>query len=151
MIHLQTTGSIFDFTSPSVPTAIVNTVNCVGVMGKGLALEFKQRYPAMFKVYAAECKAGRICVGQVSIWSEGNNLFIVNFPTKDDWRNPSQLKWIADGLDDLRERAIMMNMQSLILPALGCNLGGLNFDDVRLLIEQKLGDLEANVILFGPK
>ena len=132
--------------------AIVNTVNCVGVMGKGIALEFKQRYPAMFLPYVGACRQG-LKPGQIFAWDTGSTAFprvIFNFATKDHWRNPSKLEWIAKGLDDLKDRVIM-GVESLALPALGCTNGGLRFEDVRALIQEKLNDLEIPVILYEPQ
>ena len=135
--------------------AIVNTVNCVGVMGKGIALEFKNRYPTMFGEYVDMCRRGWIKPGKVWAWATttGPNTYpqvIYNFPTKDHWRNPSKLEWIASGLDDLKSY-VTMDVESLALPALGCTNGGLRFEDVRALIEEKLNDLEIPVILYEPQ
>ena len=141
--------------------ALCCTINCRGVMGRGIALEFKERYPEMFKAYQAACKTGKVRTGKIWIWETQSLLypnkgwsvprFIFNFPTKDDWRNPSKLEWIAAGLDDLKERVIMMEVESIALPALGCANGGLRFEDVRALIEEKLNDLEIPVILYEPQ
>jgi O-acetyl-ADP-ribose deacetylase (regulator of RNase III) len=150
MIEIRSTGSLFD----AGTHAIVNTVNCVGVMGKGIALEFKRRYPEMFKRYAELCKHDMIYVGRTWTWENVGCLtpqYIVNFPTKEHWRNPSKLEWIATGLDDLKYRATMIEINSLALPALGCTNGGLRFEDVRALIEEKLNDWEIPVILYEPQ
>ena len=145
-----TKGNMFDLNCD----ALVNPINCKGVMGAGLALEFKKRYPAMFTEYVKLCKASQIQIGKVWIWETGlliPPLYLINFPTKDDWRNPSKLKWIESGLDDLRSHVILNEMASIALPALGCGKGNLSFDNVRPLIELKLGDLKTNVFLFEPQ
>jgi O-acetyl-ADP-ribose deacetylase (regulator of RNase III) len=91
-------GDIFD-----APADIrVNTVNCVGVMGAGVALAFKQRYPDMFKDYQRDCKAGRVVPGTMHVWKSLTGDWIINFPTKRDWREPSRYEDIDNGLDDLR-------------------------------------------------
>ena len=77
--------------------------------------------------------------------------YIVNFPTKDHWKNPSQLQWIADGLDDLKNHATIKDVVSIAMPALGCGFGGLHFEDVLALVEHKFGDLSMKVMLFGPR
>jgi O-acetyl-ADP-ribose deacetylase (regulator of RNase III) len=150
MIEIRSTGSLFD----AETHAIVNTVNCVGKMGRGIALEFKRRYPEMFKEYTRLCKKGFIQVGFMWFWRNpepGNPRYVINFPTKEHWRNPSKLEWISAGLADLKNRVMMMGIESLALPALGCANGGLNFEDVRPLIEEKLNDLEIPVILYEPQ
>lgn len=148
MITLLSNGDLFTCGTD----AIVNTINCVGVMGKGLALSFKQRYPAMFRAYADACSSGEVEIGKMWIWyNQEPPRYIFNFPTKLHWRNPSQLSWIEKGLDDLRLHVIMKSIESLALPALGCTNGGLSFADVRPLVEQKLGDLDCRILLFEPQ
>lgn len=148
MVELRR-GDLFE----SGAEAIVNTINCVGVMGKGIALLFKQRYPDMFRTYVKYCNKKLIRVGKMWVWHTGepDYRYIFNFPTKDDWRNPSKLEWISSGLDDLKNCVIMMGVESIAMPALGCTNGGLNFGDVRALVEEKLNDLEIPVILFEPQ
>ena len=133
--------------------AITNTVNCVGVMGNGIALEFKTRYPDMFNKYVLLCKENKIQVGQVWLWYRLADTpeFIVNFPTKKHWRNPSELEWIESGLDNLRTQVVKYSITTLALPALGCANGGLKFDEVLPLIENKLSDLDTKVFVFSPK
>lgn len=148
-LTIAKSGSIFDYPTTGLK-ALVNPVNCVGTMGAGLALAFKRRYPDMFKEYVTLCKTGQITVGKVWCWWAVDH-FVINFPTKDDWRNSSQLSWISDGLDDLAIHATMMNMQSLLIPALGCGHGDLDFKDVQPLVEQKLSALDLDIVLFAPK
>ena len=144
--------------------AIVNPVNCVGTMGAGLALAFKKRFPVMFTAYRKRCLSStkpwdRIKVGLVWIWDTGNEAwdvwggpqYVVNFPTKDDWKNPSKLEWISDGLSDLAYHIIDKNIASIALPALGCGYGGLEFEEVKNLIEEKLGTLTIPITVFEPQ
>jgi O-acetyl-ADP-ribose deacetylase (regulator of RNase III) len=119
-------GNIFD----SDCQALVNPVNCVGISGKGLALAFKNKYPQMFQAYRQTCLDGKLTVGQLHIWPD-KEKFIVNFPTKIHWRNPSQLQWIEMGLVALAEFVKENNIVSIALPKLGCGLGGLEFAEIK--------------------
>lgn len=133
--------------------ALVNAVNTVGIMGKGIALQFKQRFPENFRLYAKACSVGQVCTGQMFVTETGDVLgprWIVNFPTKQHWREPSRLEWIRDGLQDLRRFIIEYRVTSVALPALGAGLGGLSWPAVRELIEQPLGSLEAEILVFEP-
>lgn len=122
-------GNIFN----SHCEAITNTINCYGAMGKCLALQFKQKYPAMFKNYVTEYKNNNIKVGKMWIWENplNNPKWIVNFPTKDHWKHPSKIEYIIEGLIDLRTVIIKNNINSLALPALGCQNGGLIWEVVK--------------------
>src|SRR4051794_24060621 len=122
--------------------ALVNAVNTVGVMGKGIALMFKEAFPENFKVYEAACKRGEVNVGHMLV-TERQDIngpkWIINFPTKQHWRSPSRIEWIEDGLRDL-VRVIRENkIKSVAIPALGSGNGGLNWQDVRPRIEAILG------------
>lgn len=133
-------------------SVLVNTVNCVGVMGAGVALAFKKKYPDMYKEYRNLCNLGSIRPGKPHVWEQQLlGKLIINLPTKDDWRNPSKLEYIELGLnflyDFLKERGAV----KVALPALGCGHGGLDFSIVSKMIEDKLGQLEAEVILFRPE
>ena len=134
--------------------ALVNTVNCVGVMGKGVALQFKQAFPENFVEYEKACKKGQVRLGQMHVFSTGrliNPKYIINFPTKNHWRAKSRLKDIETGLDSLVEVIKELNIRSIAVPPLGCGHGGLKWSEVRPLIEQKLAALpEVNVLLFAP-
>ncbi|WCJ58801.1 macro domain-containing protein [Fontisphaera persica] len=134
--------------------ALVNTVNTVGVMGKGIALMFKERYPENFRAYAQACKAGKVRPGRMFVTATGELTgprWIINFPTKEHWRNPSRLEWIAAGLEDLVRVIREKNIRSVALPPLGCGQGGLDWNQVRPLIESILGQLsEVQVIAFEP-
>lgn len=133
--------------------ALVNTVNTVGVMGKGIALQFKRAYPAMFRTYERAAKAGEIVPGRVQVWETGaldGPRFVINFPTKRHWRTPSKLDDIRDGLDDLVRTIETHQIRSIAVPPLGCGNGGLNWADVRPLIESKLGPLLIDVVIYPP-
>lgn len=119
--------------------ALVNTVNCVGVMGKGLALQFKQAYPENFKAYAKACNAGDVQPGRMHIHDNGglvNPRWIINFPTKRHWRDGSRLEDVASGLVALVVDVQRLGIQSIAIPPLGCGLGGLDWNVVRPLIEK---------------
>lgn len=118
--------------------AVINTVNTVGVMGKGIALMFKERFPENFKAYAAACQAGEVRVGELFVTAGvelGGPRWIINFPTKQHWRNPTQKKWVEEGLDALRDFILEHEIRSIAIPPLGCGNGGLSWSDVRPLIE----------------
>jgi O-acetyl-ADP-ribose deacetylase (regulator of RNase III) len=135
--------------------AVVNTVKTVGVMGKGIALMFKEAFPENFKAYEAACKAKKIEVGRVFV-TERLNLedgpkWIINFPTKKHWRNPSQIEWIVQGLEDLKRVIADKGIRSIALPPLGSGNGGLDWTDVRPRIEEALGSLSSvEVIVYEP-
>lgn len=128
----------------------VNTVNCVGVMGAGVALAFKQRYPEMFKDYQSACKDGQIRPGRMHVWKSLEGDWIINFPTKRDWRDPSRYEDIEVGLDDLRTYLKGVGPVTVALPALGCGHGGLDWDRVSAMIRDKLDGLEAHILVFAP-
>lgn len=130
---IECKGRIFD----SIAQALVNPVNCFGTMGKGLALEFKNRYPQNFKAYKFMCTERLLKPGMVFVhYDTGKDRLIINFPTKDSWRNPSQLSFIQDGLRNLSAHAEYGQFKSIAFPMLGCGLGGLDEADVRPLIEK---------------
>ncbi len=134
---------------------LVNAVNTAGIMGKGIALMFKERFPENFVAYTEACKAGRVRTGSMFVTrvdEPGGARWIINFPTKQHWRNPSKLEWVRDGLADLREVIEERKIRSIALPRLGCGLGGLDWEDVRPLIESALGDLEdVEIVVYdGP-
>ena len=117
--------------------ALVNTVNTVGVMGKGLALQFKKTFPDVFSTYSIACKKGEVSTGKMHIVTRTSSpKYIVNFPTKQHWRNPSKLEYIEYGLDDLVKQTQVLGISSIAIPPLGCGYGGLSWSDVRPLIVQ---------------
>lgn len=125
--------------------ALVNTVNCVGVMGRGIALQVKNAYPANFKAYAAACKRGDVQPGRMFVFETGqlNPRWIVNFPTKRHWRGKSRIEDIESGLRALVEELRARDINSVAIPPLGSGLGGLDWRQVRLLIEEALAELPA--------
>lgn len=135
--------------------AIVNAVNCVGVMGKGIALQFKQRWPANFTEYAAACNAGNVRPGRMSIHALSGLVqpqYIINFPTKDHWREGSRIQFIEEGLVDLVAQVRRLGIRSIAIPPLGCGNGGLYWADVRPLIQGAFELLsEVEVRLFEPE
>ena len=134
--------------------ALVNTVNTVGVMGKGIALMFKEAFPNNMKEYARACKAKEVITGKMFITQTNDFLgpkWIINFPTKQHWRSKSKIEWIEDGLDDIRLFIIKNNIKSIAIPPLGAGLGGLNWQDVKLRIEDRLSDLgDIEILIFTP-
>lgn len=132
--------------------ALVNPVNTVGVMGAGLALQFKRKYPDMFNGYVAACRRGDVRVGEVMFHYNGNNpRYIFNFPTKQRWQKPSRLEWIDSGLADMSKTMLYLKIESIAIPPLGCGLGGLNWGDVRQLINGHLGGFDVDVVLYAPQ
>lgn len=133
--------------------AIVNTVNTVGVMGKGLALQFKKAFPDNFKAYERACKQGDVELGHmfvVDTGSLGRPKWIINFPTKGHWRSKSKLGDIEAGLDDLAAAIEQHNIASIAVPPLGCGNGGLDWQVVEPLIRRKLDGLDTTVYLYPP-
>lgn len=135
--------------------ALVNPVNCEGVMGKGLALEFKNRFsPEYFKEYERDCKSGRLAVGRITAFHIGDGRYVVNFPTKNRWRSPSRMEYIDAGLRDLVAWVRLNAIESIAIPALGCGLGGLSWNTgVKPRIEAAFAPLDGqvDVWLFAPE
>lgn len=145
MIHF-TKGDMFD-----VEVDIrVNTVNCKGVMGAGVALAFKNRYPDMFLEYRNACLAEEIKPGQMYIWRGAPNNWVINFPTKRHWREKSRYEDIASGLSSLHDYLKNFPGVKVALPALGCGNGGLDWKRVAPMIEHSLCDLNAEIYVFEP-
>jgi len=134
--------------------AIVNTVNTEGVMGKGIALEFKEVFPMNYKKYREACKKGEVIVGKMFVTETDeltNPKFIINFPTKKEWRYPSRIEYIKEGLKDLRNVISNNNIKSISIPPLGCGNGKLNWNDVKPLIIDSIKDLQnVEVVIFEP-
>lgn len=129
---------------------LVNTVNCVGVMGKGVALEFKKRFPDMATDYAARCTRGEVRLGEPYLYTDETGVRILNFPTKGHWRSPSRLADVERGLDYLVAHAVEWSIESLALPPLGCGNGGLTWSEVGPLIHAKLHQLPIDVEVYAP-
>jgi O-acetyl-ADP-ribose deacetylase (regulator of RNase III) len=145
-----TTGDLFT----SSADALINPVNTEGAMGAGLALKFRAAYPEMFGEYLEVCKRRMLEVGTLHWWHTGGTepRFVVNFPTKKLWREPSRLEWIDRGLQTLRAQVEARNVESLAIPALGCGLGGLPWDKVRDKIFLRLRPLiGVDVFLYPPR
>lgn len=134
--------------------ALVNTVNCVGAMGKGIALQFKQAFPDNFKAYQAACRAGDMAPGKMFVHATSglvNPRYIINFPTKRHWRGQSRLEDIEFGLKALIAEVQRLGIHSIAVPPLGCGLGGLDWRVVRPMIEQAFTVLpKVRVLLFKP-
>ena len=145
-----TTGNLLE----SNADALVNTVNTVGVMGKGIALMFKEAYPDNYRAYRLACKRHEVIVGHMFV-TQSNRIdghkWIINFPTKQDWRRPSQLDWIVHGLSDLKRVIQDRNIRSVALPPLGSGNGGLEWSEVRARIEESLQDLrDVDILVYEP-
>lgn len=134
--------------------ALVNTVNCVGVMGKGIALQFRQAFPANFDAYAKACKAAEVQPGRMLVFDTGNMVnprYIVNFPTKTHWKARSRLEYVAQGLDDLVEVIRERGIRSIAIPPLGCGNGGLDWAVVKPLIERAMSTVpEVEAYIYPP-
>lgn len=134
--------------------ALVNTVNCEGFMGKGIALQFKQAWPENFEAYAKACRAQQVRPGQMFIWETGrmmNPKYIINFPTKRHWRGKARMEDIRSGMRALVSDVRRLGIRSIAVPPLGCGNGGLDWQDVRPLIESAFAELpNVDVQLFSP-
>lgn len=134
--------------------AIVNTVNCVGIMGRGIALQFKKRFPQNYKFYEAACKKQEVRPGKMLVFNTGeivNPKFIINFPTKRHWRGNSRIEDIESGLGALKEVIVQNDIKSVALPPLGCGLGGLEWNVVKAKMEAVLQDLDnVKIYIFEP-
>lgn len=134
--------------------ALVNAVNTEGVMGKGIALQFKKAYPAMYDAYRRAAKSGEIRLGSVHVWPTGQTTgprYIINFPTKGHWRSRSRLKDIESGLADLVKMITELRISSIALPPLGCGNGGLDWADVHPRIVDAFKRVpDVDVLLFAP-
>jgi len=147
MIEL-TSGDLLN----SQAEALVNTVNCVGVMGRGIALQFKNAYPENYKAYAAACKRNEVQPGRMFVFETGwltSPRYIINFPTKRHWRDKSRIEDIESGLAALFEIICDKCIRSLAIPPLGSGLGGLDWSDVKPRIEAALGPLtDVQIFVF---
>ncbi|MGB3548750.1 MAG: macro domain-containing protein [Saprospiraceae bacterium] len=148
MFH-YTVGNLLE----SKATALVNTVNTVGVMGKGIALQFKEAYPHNYAVYRKACKNESLHVGALLVTMDSDvfgSRIIVNFPTKQHWRSPSTYGFVKDGLIALRTWMEKSEVKSIAIPPLGCGNGGLDWVRVRAMIEEELAGLPADIYLYEP-
>ena len=131
---------------------LVNPVNCVGVMGRGLAAQFKRRYPAVFHAYREACRAGEVCPGRVLLLPTDSfrPRAVAQFPTKRHWREPSRIEDIDAGLRHLATTIQRLRIPSIAVPPLGCGLGGLDWHTVRPLISTRLHGLDCAIAVFEP-
>jgi O-acetyl-ADP-ribose deacetylase (regulator of RNase III) len=136
-------GDIFE----SKAQTIVNPVNCKGYMGKGLALAFRERYPDMFIVYQEECRTGKLRIGKPTFYSD-STPWILNFPTKDHWREPSKLEYIKEGLQFVVANYKQFGIISIAFPKLGAGLGTLSWDEVGPLMAKYLSQLDIDVYIY---
>jgi len=135
--------------------AVVNTVNTMGVMGKGIALMFKEAFPDNFKAYEAACRQKTVRLGEMFVTERrdliGGPRWIINFPTKAHWRFPSKIEWIVSGLDDLKKVIKERDIKSIAIPPLGSGNGGLNWSAVKPVIQRSLSDLDGvRVVIYEP-
>jgi len=136
------------FESPA--KTLVNTVNCVGIMGKGVAKEFKKRFPGMFADYEQQCSMGKVEPGVPSYYEDMLGTSIINFPTKKHWRSPSRLQDVVKGLDIFLEKYKEWGITSVAFPPLGCGNGGLEWSVVGPIMYQKLSALDISVEIYAP-
>ena len=144
------TGNLLQ--SPAV--ALVNTVNTAGVMGKGIALQFKKAFPHNFEAYRKGCMNGELAIGKILAVKARNLLWgeklILNFPTKTDWRLPSEYEYIERGLVALREYVTIHQVESLAIPPLGCGNGGLDWLKVKPMIADAMEGIELPIWIYEP-
>jgi O-acetyl-ADP-ribose deacetylase (regulator of RNase III)/uncharacterized glyoxalase superfamily protein PhnB len=147
---LYKTGNLLD----SEAQALVNTVNTVGVMGKGIALQFKTRFPNNYKLYAIACDAKEVQIGKLFITEEESLLngkkIIINFPTKTSWRKPSEYSYIEEGLKELVKIIQERGIQSIAIPPLGAGNGGLDWNKVKLILEKHLFNVDCEIHIYQP-
>jgi len=139
-------GDLFE----SKVSTLVNTVNCAGVMGKGIALEFKKKYPNMFNDYVERCNLNQVQLGKPYHYKDLSGVSIVNFPTKKHWRSPAKLEDIQTGLDEFISKYKEWGIESIAFPPLGCGNGGLDWHVVGPIIYQKLSELDIYIELYAP-
>ena len=137
------TGNVFNTPAKT----IVNTVNCMGVMGAGLALEYKLRYPKMFEAYELQCKEKKIKIGKPTLYEYNDRRWILNFPTKIHWKHPSKLEFIREGLHYFEQNYTKRDFQSIAFPKLGTSHGGLEWRDVKKVMEEHLSNLSIDVYI----
>lgn len=140
-------GDLFEYGAD----CLVNAVNCEGVMGKGLALQFKTRFPENFKSYVKACKSGELKIGKIHFFTE-NGITVVNLPTKDKWRQASKIEYIEEGMQCLVRLLPELGVKKIAIPSLGCGNGGLLWEGVKKVIEGKISGLEEkyDFLIFEP-
>ncbi|MUV37012.1 hypothetical protein JNUCC1_00818 [Lentibacillus sp. JNUCC-1] len=133
--------------------ALVNTVNTVGVMGKGIALQFKQAFPEVFREYEKSCRKNEVETGKMHIVDTSALVgpkYIINFPTKQHWKEKTKMSYITEGLKDLVKNVQELGIRSIAIPPLGCGNGGLDWSEVKPLIEKAFKDLDVDVRIYEP-
>ncbi len=134
--------------------AIINTVNCVGIMGKGIALQFKEKYPENYKAYKHACDAGKVTIGKMFVTDNGflsQPRYIINFPTKKHWKGKSDIEFIRSGLQDLKAVIAERGIKSIAIPPLGAGNGGLDWNEVKNLITKELEGLtDVDIQIYEP-
>src|SRR5579864_4521591 len=149
MIRYET-GNLFD----SKVEALVNTVNTDGVMGKGIALQFKNEFPYNFKTYVKACATKELGIGRLLVTEDESLLMgkkiIINFPTKTSWRKPSEYSYIEEGMLDLVRIINENKIKSIAIPPLGSGNGGLQWNRVKLILEEYLAKVECDIIIYQP-
>jgi O-acetyl-ADP-ribose deacetylase (regulator of RNase III) len=143
MIKYVSNGDIF----ASDADALVNAVNIVGVMGKGLALAFKKRFPGMYEEYHKKCKQKQLQIGIMDVYLNETPV-IINFPTKKHWKDSSRLEYVEKGLEDFCAHYAEWGIKSVAFPQLGCGFGGLKWSEVQLIMEQYLAPLEIEAEIY---
>jgi O-acetyl-ADP-ribose deacetylase (regulator of RNase III) len=134
--------------------ALVNPVNCVGVMGKGLALQFKKKYPEMYQDYKRHCEGGNLNPGEIYIWevfNPGYPDFIYNAATKNHWNSKSEIIYVQLCLQEIRRAILDAEISSIAIPALGCGEGGLRWNDVKPMIDWDLQIEKCEVFVYLPR
>lgn len=134
--------------------ALVNTVNTVGVMGKGIALQFREAFHENYRIYRNACRNKKLHIGELLIVEDTNLMLghklIINFPTKTHWKFPSEYSYISQGLEALRREIINRKIRSIAIPPLGSHNGGLDWQRVKHMIETSLSDLNCDILLYEP-
>lgn len=150
MIKIKKQGNLLD----EQVDALVNTINCVGVMGKGIALQFKMMFPQNYAEYKKACERNEVKIGKMFITERGRLFsphYIINFPTKEHWKEKSKIEYIECGLHDLIENIKKLKIKSIAVPPLGSGSGGLKWSDVKSLILEKIAEVEdLSVIIYEP-
>jgi len=131
--------------------AITNPVNCLGVMGAGMAKTFRDRFPVMYEDYRRKCKAKQIKIGEPDLYKDASGKWILNFPTKYHWKNPSELRYIEAGLDYLVNHISVWGITGLAVPALGCGLGGLSWSKVGPIMTKAFSKLNIPIEIYMPQ
>lgn len=149
MSYKEVSGNIFNTNA----MAVVNTVNCVGAMGKGIALDFKLRFPKMFKEYQKICFAKKLSPGQILPYHD-DRFLILNFAIKDDWKDPSKIEWVEETLQKFRNNYKRLGITSVAFPWMGAMNGGIPIEIIKELTRKYLSDLvdiDIEVYDFDPK